>query len=96
MIFRLTKKAEQDVIDLYVRGMAEFGVEQAERYHGDLIAAFQLLADNPRIARERVEFTPPVRLHRHAAHMIAYLIRDDEVLIVRVMSRRQDWERHLV
>ena len=96
MTYRLTAKAEQDIIDIYVRGAAEFGVEQAERYHQSLVDIFALLTDNPRLARERTEFLPPVRLHPHDAHMIAYVIDGRGILIVRVLHGRQDWEHYLV
>jgi toxin ParE1/3/4 len=78
-----------------VCGAAEFGVDQAERYHEGLISAFDLLAANPLLARERTEFNPPVRLHPYQAHMIAYVVRDDGILIIRVLHGRQDWERYL-
>jgi toxin ParE1/3/4 len=54
-----------------------------------------LIGDNPHIARERMEFNPPVRLHAYRAHMIVYLADDHGVLIVRILYGRQDWERHL-
>jgi toxin ParE1/3/4 len=95
MIYRTTRRADQDIIDIYVHGAAEFGVVQAERYHEGLISVFDLLAGNPLLARERSEFNPAVRLHPYQAHMIAYVIRDDGILIIRVLHGRQDWERYL-
>ncbi len=59
------------------------------------MATFDLLADNPRMARERAEFRPPMRRHAFRAHMIVDLIAEEETLIVRVLHGRQDWERHL-
>lgn len=38
---------------------------------------------------------PPARFYFYRAHIIVYLIRDDYILIVRVLHGRQDWERHL-
>ena len=55
-------------------------------------ATLDLIADNPRIARERQEFTPAVRLHPYQSHMIVYLRDDMGVLVVRVLHGRQDWE----
>ncbi|WP_264319382.1 type II toxin-antitoxin system RelE/ParE family toxin [Rhizobium terrae] len=51
-----------------------------------------MLADNPRMARERRELKPPMRLHPHQAHVIAYTIREHDILIVRVLHGRQDWQ----
>jgi toxin ParE1/3/4 len=63
MAYRTTRQADQDIIDIYLWGCQEFGQPQAERYHEGLAATLDLIADNPRIARERTEFNPPVRLH---------------------------------
>lgn len=60
-----------------------------------MVSVFELLAENPYLARERTEFDPPVRLHPYQAHMIAYIIRDDRLLIIRVLHGRQDWEKYL-
>jgi toxin ParE1/3/4 len=46
-----------------MRGAADFGVDQAERYHNGLAAVFDRLTGNPNMGRKRMEFTPPVRLH---------------------------------
>jgi toxin ParE1/3/4 len=93
--YRTTRRADQDIIDVYAHGAAEFGIDHAERYHRGLVTTFALLADNPRMARERAEFHPPVRLHPYQAHVIVYVERGDGILIVRVLHGRQDWERHL-
>jgi len=94
--YRTTRQAGQDIIDIYVQGAAAFGIDQAERYHEGLVKAFELLAENPLLARERKEFDPPVRLHPCQAHMIAYITRPpDGILIVRVLHGRRAWERHL-
>lgn len=95
MTYRTTRQADQEIIDIYLRGCREFGQRQAELYHDGLARAFDLIATEPRIARERREFTPPVRLHPYKSHLIIYVLDDVGVLIVRVLRRRQEWERHL-
>jgi toxin ParE1/3/4 len=93
--YKTTWQADQDIIDIYVRGAADFGVDQAERYHKGLTAVFDRLAKNPDMACKRMEFTPPVRLHPYHAHMIVYVEHGSGILIVRILHSRQDWERHL-
>lgn len=92
MIFRTSQQADEDIADAYLAGAVRFGVAQAERYQDGLFATFQMLADNPLMARERRELTPPVRLHPFQAHMIVYVEDGAGVLIVRVLHGRQDWE----
>ena len=95
MLYRTTRQADQDIIDIYLWGCREFGQPQAERYHAGLAGTLDLLADNPRISRERTEFSPPVRLHPYELHIIVYLLDDRGVLVVRVLHGRQDWESYL-
>jgi toxin ParE1/3/4 len=45
--YKTTWQADQDIIDIYMRGAADFGVDQAERYHKGLTAVFDRLAGKP-------------------------------------------------
>ena len=95
MIFRTSPQADEDIADAYIAGAIRFGVAQADRYQDGLFATFQMLADNPLIARERHELVPPVRLHPYQAHMVVYVEEEAGVLIVRVLHGRQDWAQAL-
>ena len=95
MPYRTTRRADQDIIDIYIRGCREFGQPQAEQYHAGLAATFDLIAEHPRMARERAEFSQPVRLHPYHAHVVVYLLDEKGVLIIRVLHGRRDWESWL-
>lgn len=92
MIYRKSRKADEDLIAIYLWGVTHFGVAQAEKYHASLAACFELIADFPGIAVERSILDPPVRIHRHAAHLVVYRVEQDHLLIIRVLHGRQDWE----
>jgi toxin ParE1/3/4 len=47
MSHRLSRRAEQDLIEIYVVGVGLFGVAQAERYQDTLEAAFGAIAAFP-------------------------------------------------
>lgn len=91
MSYRLTQSAEADLVDIYLYGLTEFGALLADGYHEKLEAAFELLAEFPLLARERVEIDPPVRMHPVGSHLVVYVTKGDEVLIVRVRHQREDW-----
>jgi toxin ParE1/3/4 len=95
MRYRTTERAEEDIIDAYVRGARDFGEAQAERYHAGLMRALEFVATNPLAARERAEYTPPVRMHFYEAHVVVYVLKEDHILIVRVLHGHQDWARQL-
>lgn len=65
MAYRLSRKAEDDIIKIFVRDVAEFGLPPAERYHRELEHTFCFLDDSPLATRPREEIDPPVRGHPH-------------------------------
>ncbi|MBN9431270.1 MAG: type II toxin-antitoxin system RelE/ParE family toxin [Bosea sp.] len=93
--YKKTIQADEDIIALYGDGVRMFGVRQAEAYVARLMDLFELIAEQPGLARERSEFNPPVRLHFHESHVVVYRLDDDGVLIVRVLNGREDWIRNL-
>ena len=95
MKVRFTLKAEEELIQSYLYGCAHFGMAQADRYEADLRKAFDILADNPRLAAERPEYRPPVRIHHHAKHYIIYRIEDDGIRVIRLLRDESDLTRHL-
>lgn len=89
--YRLTRAATDDLLTIYLAGLEQFGVAQADRYHDDLERMFAFLAETPRAARLREELNPPVRAHPFKAHIIVYDETDDGILILRVRHGREDW-----
>ena len=92
MGFRLSLEAEEDIIGIAEEGLRVFGPAQAKRYHDELFALLDLIADNPRMARERHEISPPVRIPPFKAHIIVYRIDDDNsTFVIRVRHGHEDW-----
>ncbi len=95
MAYKKSVKADEDIVSIFLYGAKNFGLEQAEKYHGELENIFTLLSQNPQIARERTEFQPAVRIHFHQMHVIVYIINKTDILILRVLDGRQNWEKFL-
>ena len=89
--YRLSRKAEEDILAIFAIGVREFGLDQAERYHADLEAAFHFLSAYPRAARERTEIDPPVRAYPRGSHLIVYEIDGNDIFIVRLRHQSEDW-----
>lgn len=95
-ILRLTSQAEADLEEVWLYGEAEWSAAQADRYVDGLMAILNLLCDMPGIARERMEFRPPVRIHPSGAHLIIYRLEDGGYLdVLRILGGRQNWQRLL-
>jgi toxin ParE1/3/4 len=93
--FQLSKKAEQDLKEIYQYGYRQHGERQADRYIYKLEKAFYFLAENPLICPERVEFVPPVRIHHHDKHLLVYIYENNIILIIRLLHERMDIKSRL-
>jgi toxin ParE1/3/4 len=91
----LTPTAEQDLTEIWTCSARQWSQAQADIYLTGLFDAFDLLRRFPELARPRAEFRPPVRIHRHAGHLILYLYDEAVVTIVRVRSVRENWRAAL-
>lgn len=96
-MFRIIKQTQvdQDLIEIWLYTVKEWGEQQADKYLDDLDAAIQLLAEQPLICRERVDLVPPVRIQHHGHHLIVYLALDDGINVVRVLHENMDVDSHL-
>lgn len=93
MNYVLSRKAEEDIIDIFETGIEQFGLSQAERYHEQLDQCFRFLAENPLAAHERFEITPPVRIHPVGSHLVIYRVEQNgAVVIIRVRHGHEDWQ----
>ncbi|MDW5317057.1 type II toxin-antitoxin system RelE/ParE family toxin [Rhizobium sp. PL01] len=96
MRFSLSGEAEEDIIAIAEQGVRLFGSGQAKRYHDELFAILDVIATNPRIARERDEIYPPVRIHPFKAQVV-YRIEDNEaIFVIRVRHGNEDWVNNTV
>lgn len=93
MAYRLTRRAEEDLTEIYLNGIRDFGTDHAETYLAELLETFDLLSDNPALARLREEFQPPVRINPHGAHIVIYRDVDNDILVIRIRHGREDWAR---
>jgi toxin ParE1/3/4 len=92
MPFSLSVQAEEDIISIAEEGIRIFGAVVAKRYHDELYALFELIAANPRMARERLEISPPVRIHPFKAHLVVYRIEENEsIFVIRIRHGHEDW-----
>jgi toxin ParE1/3/4 len=91
----LTPDAADDLDLIADFTIQNFGVEQARRYRDGLKRAFEFIAADPYGGRDQSHIRPGYRRHPHGSHGIFYLIKDDHVLIARVLHGAQDPLRHL-
>ncbi len=90
--YRLVPKSLEDLEDVWRYTAETWSIEQADTYIDDLTRVFETIAASPTLGREWQEFTPPVRIHPHERHVIVYVIRDQGVVVLRILGGRQNWQ----
>ncbi|WP_027246073.1 type II toxin-antitoxin system RelE/ParE family toxin [Leisingera daeponensis] len=88
--WRIRPAARADLAAIWRYGQHTWGAAQADAYTDSLFALFDLLADFLEMARERAEFTPPVRIHPSGAHLVIYRLEHGRPEILRILHARQD------
>ncbi len=94
-LYLFSKKAENDLIEIYRYGFLNYGERKADFYSQGLKEKCQFLADTPHICHERNEFKSPVRIHHYKKHLIVYLIEGNNIFIVRILHERMDIQQYL-
>lgn len=85
--YRLSEKAIGDLDRLYEFGVEQFGLEQADRYFDGLIARFEAIALDPRLASAVEHIYPGLRRSVYFSHSIYYLMDASGIRIVRILGR---------
>ncbi len=91
MPIRFSREAEEDLIQIYLAGIANVGESHAEHYMSGLRAIWLLLESNPKLTYERTDYTPPVRIHPYKSHVVIYSANEDGVIVLRVRHGAEDW-----
>ena len=93
--YELSKKAESDITGILEYSYKEFGEKTALDYYLSLKKTFVLLSEQPQIGRDIKNIRAGYFCHEHAKHTIFYSLKENSILIIRVLHQNMDFERHL-
>ena len=96
--FRLTRRAEESLVDIARWTIERFGQRQADLYEAELIARCEAIARGEVVSRDcsiLVDGAEDLRFTRAGEHFLVFFERPDEVIIVDVLHSRSDLPRHV-
>ncbi|WP_315736211.1 MULTISPECIES: type II toxin-antitoxin system RelE/ParE family toxin [unclassified Bradyrhizobium] len=88
--FKLSARAEADLLEIYDYTNSTFGTYQADAYHAGLERTFDLLANFPRIGASVDDIAPGHRRFRFQAHIVFYTEDRDGVVIRAIMHHSRE------
>ncbi|MGI9373881.1 MAG: type II toxin-antitoxin system RelE/ParE family toxin [Hyphomicrobiales bacterium] len=93
--YYLSVRAEQDLEDILDYTWDTHGEAAATKYLSGLKRHLDMLARNPLLAPERLEFTPPVRIYPSHGHYLIYAEREGGIIVIRILHQRMNVGDHL-
>jgi len=93
--FILSPRAQADVDEIWTYTVERWGVEQAELYVRQLGSAVETIAQDPQRGRPCDEIREGYRRYPSGSHVVFYRITTKEVVVVRILHQRMDFNRHV-
>ena len=94
--YRLSRKADQALVEIYIHTAQTFGDLQAAAYHEGFHRTFGLIADFPLMGNSADELVSGWRQFAHGKHVIFYSTDADEAIVVQaIFHSAQNVRKHL-
>lgn len=95
-LFRLSRRAEADLLAIAAYTLRTWGEDQAIRYLDGLEACCRMLADNPPLGRACDDIRPGLRRMEHGRHVVLYRQAAGGILVSRILHQRMLPERQSI
>jgi len=92
--YRLSKRAEVDLAEIYAYTVSHWSVDQADRYINDIRLALKGLVEGEKTGRRRADFAEGYLFFMVGSHLIVYR-ETDLIVVVRVLHQGMDAQRYL-
>ena len=93
--YGLYPKAVEDIENIYVYSVKEFGYDRADDYIHKLEQCFKHLSSEPGIARKCDYIRQNLRAYNIGSHIIFFKETGSMIVIIRILHKSMDHERHL-
>ena len=93
-MYRLSPRAETDLEDIWLYTFKTWSSRQADAYYGDLVAAFEGLADGRKSGRA-VDIRENYFKYAVASHLIFYRLSEDGIDVIRILHQMMDAKKYL-
>jgi len=92
--FKVTAKARYDLLQIGQYTESKWGKNQRNHYLKQLDEAFNLIAVNPRIGKDRSHVLTGFRSFQQGSHVIYYK-KSNVIEIIRVLHKQMDVGKHI-
>jgi len=90
-----SSQAEQDLTDIWIYTAEEWNLAQADMYVEELVNGIERLSTHPELGYSREDIRTGYRSLNVSQHIVFYTVTEEEVVIVRVLHKSVDVQKHL-
>jgi len=94
--YQLSEAADQDLELILEYSISNFGLDRAAEYLITFESLFMLLVNNNDLGNKRDEIKKGLRSIRKESHIVFYRLKDEYILIVRVLHVSRDFPSHFM
>ncbi len=92
--YRLSRLADNDLIDIITYTKQKFGSNQTKKYLLEINSVVESLINNPYLGKRRLDILPDIYTFPVGAHLIFYKLDDKQLLIVRILHESRDYQKY--
>jgi len=92
----LSPKALADLDSIWKYTVENWGEARSEAYVRGINAALEMVAANPRMARDAGSVRPGLLKYYVGSHVIFFRLNDKRIVVSRILHARMDFPRHLL
>jgi toxin ParE1/3/4 len=93
--YTLRQLAENDLEEIWLYTLQEWGVEQADKYIQALLSRFIWLSENPLIGKPRPDIKPGYYSFPEGRHVIFYTLASYGIDVIGILHQSMDVSGHL-
>jgi toxin ParE1/3/4 len=93
--YTLRQLAENDLEEIWLYSLQEWGVDQADKYIRALLSRFSWLSKNPTIGKHRTDIKPGYYSFPEGRHVIFYTLTSYGIDVIGIPHQRMDVMGHL-
>jgi toxin ParE1/3/4 len=93
--YTLRQLAENDLEEIWLYSLQEWGVDQADKYIRALLSRFSWLSENPTIGKYRTDIKPGYYSFPEGRHVIFYTLTSYGIDVIGIPHQRMDVMGHL-
>lgn len=94
--YRISKKAVDDLNDIWLYTFSKWSKEQADRYYDLIIGEIEFIVDNYSVGKSAEKIRRNYRVIKIKSHVIFYRKDENQIVeIIRILHQRMDFKKRL-